>query len=326
MTAPVYAAPANAPVEPATKQGRFLLEREGVLGPLLLLPAVVYILALVGFPLILAVLYAFSDVTVGSPHITSTKDFVGLANFRVILNDPVFREALRNTIVFSVVSQVIVVVLATILGLVLAEDFKGKRLVRFLILLPWTTPIALSVLGWFWMLDSVYSPIDYVMREVGLLGPHTPFGPARNMYWLGKTNLAQASVIAVHVWRTLPLATVILLAGLSSIPKDIVEAANMDGASYWRTLFKVKLPLLTPIMSVAILFSIIFTFTDLSVSLVLTRGGPVNDTQVIATWAYFKGIQGGNLAQGAAIALFMVPVLVVIAVLMLRLARRTETT
>lgn len=325
MTAPVYAAPAS-PVDPAAKQERFLLEREGVLGWLLLLPAVVYIVALVGFPLILAVLYAFSDVTVGSPHITSTKDFVGFANFRDVWHDPVFREALRNTIVFTVVSQVAVVILATILGLVLEADFKGKRLVRFLILLPWTTPIALSVLGWFWMLDSVYSPIDYVLRQVGLLGPHTIWGPARNMYWLGKTDLARASVIAVHIWRTLPLATVILLAGLASIPKDIVDAANVDGASYWRTLFKVKLPLLTPIMAVAILFSIIFTFTDLSVSLVLTRGGPVNDTQVIATWAYFKGIQGGNLAQGAAIALFMVPVLIVIAVLMLRLARRTETT
>jgi multiple sugar transport system permease protein len=195
-------------------------------------------------------------------------------------------------------------------------------LVRFLIMLPWTTPIALSVLGWFWLFDSVYSPIDWVMREMGLLGPGTTFGPARNMYWLGQTALAQGAVLLIHVWRTLPLATVILLAGLTAIPKDISDAADIDGAGFWRQLFYIRLPLLLPILAIAMLFSMVFTFTDLTVSLVLTRGGPVNDTQVLSSWAYFKGIQGGNLAQGAAIALFMLPVLIAIAIGMLRLARR----
>jgi multiple sugar transport system permease protein len=142
------------------------------------------------------------------------------------------------------------------------------------------------------------------------------------MYWLGETDLARGAVLWVHVWRTLPLATVILLAGLTAIPKDINDAADIDGAGFWRKLFYVRLPLLLPIMAVAILFSMVFTFTDLTVSLVLTRGGPVNDTQVLSSWAYFKGIQGGNLAQGAAVALFMLPVLVAIAIAMLRLARR----
>jgi multiple sugar transport system permease protein len=305
---------------------RFVLEREKVLGPLMLLPAVIYILALVGIPLVLAVLYAFTNVTVGDPRIDGAGDFVGLDNFRAVLNDSVFRKALRNTIAFTLISQVIVILLANILALVLSEDFRGKRLVRFLVLLPWTTPIALGVLGWFWLLDSVYSPIDYLLRQLDLLGPKTPFGPARNMYWLGKTELARFAVLLVHVWRTLPLATVILLAGLTSIPTDIKDAANVDGAGFWRQLFYIRLPLLLPIMAVASLFSIVFTFTDLTVSLVLTRGGPVNDTQVLATWAYFKGIQGGSLAQGAAIALFLLPVLVAIAIAMLRLARRTETT
>lgn len=308
----------------ARSDRRYWLDSERVLGPLMLMPAVVYILALVGLPLVLAVLYAFSDVTVGSPHITSRDDFVGLDNFRAVLNDDVFRKALRNTIVFTLISQVIVIIFANILALVLSVDFHGKRLVRFLVLLPWTTPIALGVLGWFWMLDSVYSPIDFVLREMGLLGPGSQFGPGRNMYWLGKTDLAQFAVIVVHVWRILPLATVILLAGLTSIPQDVKDAANVDGAGFFRQLFYIRLPLLLPIMAVATLFSLVFTFTDLTVSLVLTRGGPVNDTQVISTWAYFKGIQGGNLAQGAAIALFMLPVLVAIAIGMLRLARRTE--
>jgi len=306
------------------RRQRYFFDNERVLGPLLLFPAVVYIIALVGFPLILAVLYAFSDVTVGDPRIRGTENFVGFENFRDVFNDGVFRKALRNTIVFTLVSQVFVIVFANVLALVLSADFHGKRLVRFLVLLPWTTPIALGVLGWFWMLDSVYSPIDYIMRRMGLLGPDSMFGPGRNMYWLGKSDLAQAAVVVVHIWRTLPLATVILLAGLSSIPQDVKDAANVDGAGFWRQLFYIRLPLLMPIMAVATLFSLVFTFTDLTVSLVLTRGGPVNDTQVLSTWAYFKGIQGGNLAQGAAIALFLLPVLIAIAIGMLRLARRSE--
>lgn len=301
---------------------RYTLERDGVLGPLFLMPAVIYIVALVGLPLVLAVLYAFSDVTVASPHLTGRDDFVGLDNFRAILGDNTFRKALRNTVVFTLISQVIVLVMANLLAIVLTADFKGKRLVRFLVLLPWTTPVALGVLGWFWMLDSVYSPIDWLLREVGLLGPDTPFGPARNMYWLGTTHLAQGAVILVHIWRTLPLATVILLAGLTAIPQDIRDAADIDGAGFFRQLIYIRLPLLLPIMAVALLFAIVFAFTDLTIALVLTRGGPVNDTQVLASWAYFKGIQGGDLAQGAAIALFLLPVLVAIAIAMLRLARR----
>jgi len=305
---------------PPVTEGRYMLDRERVLGPLFLLPAVVYILALVGFPLVLAVMYSFSNVTVGDPRID---EFVGLDNFRAIWDDRVFRGALRNTIVFTLISQVAVLILANLLALVLSADFHGKRLVRFLVLLPWTTPVALGVLGWFWMLDSVYSPIDWLLREAGLLGPDTPLGPARNMYWLAKTTLAQSAVIIVHIWRTLPLATVILLAGLTAIPQDIRDAADIDGAGFWRQLIYIRLPLLIPIMAVAMLFSIVFTFTDLTISLVLTRGGPVNDTQVLASWAYFKGIQGGDLAQGAAIALFLLPVMIAIAIAMLRLARRS---
>lgn len=304
------------------QEPRYTMENERVLGPLMLAPAVLYIVLLVGLPLVLAVLYAFSNVTAGDPRIDSWSDFVGFDNFRSVWNDGVFTKSLRNTIYFTVVSQLIVLVLSNILAQVLVTDFPGKRIFRFLVMLPWTTPIALSVLGWYWIFDSVYSPIDYVFRQVGLLGPDSVWGPQRNMYWLGETVLAQGSVLMIHVWRTLPLATVILLGGLTSIPDDINEAADIDGAGFFRKLFFIRLPLLLPIMAVAMLFSMIFTFTDLTVSLVLTRGGPVNDTQMISSWAYFKGIQGGNLAQGAAIALFMMPVLIAFAIAMMRLAGR----
>ena len=303
---------------------RYWLDREGVLAPLLLLPAVIYILALVAVPLVLALLYSLSDVTVGDQSL----DFVGLRNFQDALANATFRVALQNTVVFTVVSQIVVIVLANILAIVLSADIKGKRLVRFLVLLPWTTPIALGVLGWLWTLDSVYSPIDYVLRQVGLLGVGSPLGPdwyGSNALWLAYPDRARFSVVLVQIWRTLPLATVILLAGLTAIPQDINDAANVDGAGFFRQLFFIRLPLLLPIMAVAVLYGIVFTFTDMTVVYILTRGGPTDATQVLASWAYWKGIDGGNLAQGAAIALFLFPVLVGVAALMLRLARRTET-
>lgn len=318
MTAPA----ASQAVTPAQPQ-RYWMDRESFLGPIMLLPAVVYIVALVGFPLVLAILYSFSSVTVGNQAL----DFVGWKNFVEAWRTPTFRLALVNTLVFTVVSQIIVIVLANILALVLSTDFPGRRLVRFLILLPWTTPIALGVIGWLWLLDGLYSPIDAVLRMAGLLGPDTMFGPGRNMLWLAQPDTARLSVVLVHVWRTLPLATVILLAGLTAIPQDIRDAANVDGASYLRQLFYIRLPLLLPIMVVAVLYGIVFTFSDMTVVYLLTRGGPpVDSTQVLASWAYFKGIEGGNLAQGAATAVFLFPALVGIAALMLRFARRTETT
>lgn len=303
-------------------QFRYLLDREALLGPLLLLPAVVYIVALAGFPFVLALAYSLSDVTAGDQSL----DFVGFRNFTDIVQDPIFRRALRNTFVFAFASQALVLVLANVLALALMAEFRGKWLVRLLVLLPWATPAALSTIAWLWLLDSAFSPIDWLFRQAHLLGPGTPLGPNNNMYWLGRPELAMLSVIVVHAWRILPLATVIVLAGLTSIPQDIKDAAAVDGAGFWRLFLQIITPLMFPVVAVAVLFGFIFTFTDLAVVYVLTRGGPINSTQVLGSWAFIKGIQGGDLAQGAAVALFLFPVLLGVAVLMLRLARRAEVT
>jgi multiple sugar transport system permease protein len=309
----------TAPSEAPRRRG-YWADREGFLGPLMLAPAVLYILLLVGVPFVIAILYSLSDVTVGDQSI----DWAGAENFRAVWKQKAFQTALRNTFYFTIASQIVVLFLANILATILSADFHGKRLVRFLILLPWTTPIALSAIAWLWMFDSLYSPIDAVLRDLGLLGPGTIWGPNRNMLWLSKTTLAQLSVLTVHVWRTLPLATVILLAGLTSIPQDIKDAAEVDGASYFRQLFYIRIPLLLPIIAVAFLYGVVFTFTDMTVVYILTRGGPVDTTQVLASWAFYKGVGGSDLAQGAAIALFLFPVLLVVAFFILRLARRTE--
>jgi multiple sugar transport system permease protein len=228
--------------------------------------------------------------------------------------------ALRNALVFTLVSQALVVVLAKILALALAHDFRGKWLVRLLILLPWVAPISLGSIGWLWIFDPIYSVINWTLRALGV------FGPGVWPVWLGQPALAMASVIVVDVWRLLPLATVIILAGMQGIPQDLHDAAAMDGAGFWRRLFRIDLPLLMPVMVVALLFGIVFTLTDMIIIYVLTRGGPYDTTQVLASLAFFTGIQGGDLAGGAAISLFLFPLLVAVVVLLLTVAHRAEVT
>ena len=286
------------------------------LGVSMLAPSILYIIALVGIPFFLAIFYSVSDVTVGSTGIK----FVGLENFKNIIHDPTFLRSLKNTFIFTILSQIIVLVLAKILALALYKDFRGKWIVRLLILLPWVAPISLGCIGWLWMFDSIYSVINWSLQALHIIGPQT------RIIWLGQPVFAMASVITIHVWRLLPLATVIILAGLSAIPQDIHEAAMVDGTGFWRHLFQITIPLVLPIMVVAVLFGVFFTFSDMIVIYVLTRGGPYDMTQVLASLSFFTGIDGGDLAEGSAIALFLFPVLAATAVMILRFARRSEVT
>ncbi|RME84312.1 MAG: sugar ABC transporter permease [Caldilineae bacterium] len=299
---------------------RFAFDSERFLSTVFLLPAVVYIVLLVGIPFFLAIAFSFTNATVGD----TTLHFIGIENFVRIFRTPQFRRALFNSFFFTITAQIVIIILANILAVILETDFRGKWLARFLIILPWATPISLGTIGWLWIFDSKFSPIDWVLVRFGLLGPGTILGPSKHLTFLGKEGLAMAAVIVVQIWRTLPLATVILLAGLSSIPQDLLDQAEVDGAGFLRTHFQVRIPLIMPIMSVALLFGVIFTFTDMVVPFVLTRGGPVYYTQVLPLWAWFKGIEGGSLGEGAAIALFLFPVLLAAAIFILRSARRAE--
>jgi len=277
-------------------------------------PAVLYIVLLIGAPFALAIFYAFSDARIGS----TTLHFVGLENFRSILQSPSFRKALQNSIVFTICAQAIVVVCSTMLSIALEKKFRGRGLLRLLILLPWVAPVSLGSIGWKWILDSIYSVITWVLVWLHFFKPYSA------PMWLGEPHLAMASVILVHCWRLIPFSTVVMLAGSSAIPKEIPEAAAIDGAGFWRTLFRIRIPMMLPIINVAVLFGTIFTFTDMTVVYILTAGGPFDSTQTLPSLAFATGIQGSDLAAGAAISLFLVPVLVVIAYLMLRMAHRAE--
>lgn len=288
---------------------------ENMLGPIMLAPAILYIALLVGGPLLFAMYLSLSSATTGS----QTLNYVGLANFLRAVQSPIFRSALTNTFIFTIISQVLVIIFGNILALALQQTFRGRSVVRFLILLPWATPIALGAIGWKWMFDSLYSVVNWMLRAVHILGP-TEFPQ-----WLGVPSLAMASIIIVHVWRTFPFSAVVILAGLTSIPQEVLDAAAVDGASYFQRLFRILLPMLLPILTVALLFGTVFTFTDMGVVYILTSGGPFNSTHVLSSWAFQVGIIAGDLAQGAAVALFLLPVLLVGAIMMLRIASRAES-
>jgi multiple sugar transport system permease protein len=292
----------------------------------LISPAVLYIALLVGAPLGLAIYLSFTDATAGS----LTGDFVGLRNYTEEWGSENFRRALRNTILFTLVSQAIVLVGAAILAHFLVRDFRGKWFLRFLVILPWAAPVSLGTIGWLWIFESTLSVVNWTAVRLQT-GPLDALGidlidPLDPPQWLGRPNLAMASVIAVHAWRILPFATIIFIAGLASIPAEVDDAAKVDGATGLKKLFYVTLPLQLPIALVALLFGIVFTATDITVVYILTNGGPFNQTQMLTMWAFQTGIRGSSLGAGAAISLYLLPILVLVSVAMLFFARRAEVT
>jgi multiple sugar transport system permease protein len=295
---------------------RYVAERRGFLATLLISPAVLVIGALVGVPLVLAAYLSFTDAQAGS----LTGRWVGLENFRRALHDPIFRGALWHTFLFTVLSQIVVIICAGLIAHALIKSFRGRWLIRFFILLPWAAPIALTAIGFLWFYDPQASIFNWFLIKLHLVDPaHLP-------NWLGTPKAAMSSIITVQAWRTIPFAVVIFLAGISSIPEEVDDAAAMDGATGLRKFWYVSLPLQLPIAMVAILFGIIFTATDMIVPFILTNGGPFNSTQVLTTYAFQTGINAGNIGEGAAIALFLLPVLAFVAVGMLVFARRAEVT
>jgi multiple sugar transport system permease protein len=265
---------------------------------------------------LLAIYFSLTDITINNIQVGFS--FVGLENFMGLFRDRIFRQALRNTLIFAIASQLLAMILGQVTALILMQDFRGKTIVRVAVLLPWAVPIALGVLGWKWMFDSLYSIINWTLRAFHILGPD------QWPQWLGIPNLAMISVIIVHAWKAFPFVAVIFLGAMTAIPQDIIDAARVDGAGFWRRTFQVNLPIIAPIVSVGVIFGTVFAFTDMSVVWLLTKGGPVNSTQVLGSYAFQVGIVSGDIGQGAATSLFLVPILMVAMVLTLRAMRRRE--
>ena len=293
---------------------RYLFDRSELLGPLFIAPAILYVVVLVGLPFLLAVYYSISAFTI----FDTSYRFVGAKNFFDILQSEVFRRTLANTFIFTIGAQVIGLLLGKFAAMLLMREFPGRGLARALVVLPWAVPVSLATLAWLWMFDSLYSVINWTLALFGLIDP------MNRPQWLGQEDLAMIAVTVVHAWRLFPFGVVIFIAGFTSVPKDVLDAATVDGAGFWRRNYQIILPMILPIVVIALIFGTVFTFTDLSVVYLLTKGGPINSTQVLGSLAFQVGILSGDVAHGAAICLFLFPFLLLGVIFMLRALRRRE--
>lgn len=289
---------------------REALDRERLLGPLFVTPAVVLLLLLVAYPFCMALYFAVSNAFIGRPS-----EFVGLRNFVNLWQSDAFRQTFQNAFVFTGSAVAFKLVLGTTLALLLNETLWFKRTIRGVVLLPWVIPTALSTLGWWWMFSSLYGVVNWTGIALGLMD-----APGPN--WLGQKYYAMAAVVAVNVWRGLPFFAITILAGLVSIPRELYEAAETDGAGPLARFWYVTLPLLKPVMAIVVLFSTIFTFSDFNIVYVLTHGGPINSTHLFATLSRQIGLESGRIGEGAAISLYLFPVLAMVVYVQLRFVRK----
>jgi multiple sugar transport system permease protein len=272
------------------------LDNRHLLGALFMVPAAVLLLLFLTYPLGLGTWLGFTDAKIGRPG-----EWVGLENFVFLWGDDVTRLALFNTLFYTTVASVIKFALGLWLALLLNKHLPIKAFFRAIVLLPFIIPTALSAIAFWWIYDAQFSIVSWTLVKFGIIDQYINF--------LGDPWLARFSTIAANIWRGVPFVAICLLAGLQTISPSYYEAASLDGASDWQQFRYVTLPLLTPIIAVVMTFSVLFTFTDFQLIYVLTRGGPLNATHLMATLSFQRAIPGGSLGEGAAIATAMVPFL-----------------
>ena len=273
-------------------------------------PAFFLLLFLVAYPFVLSLWFSLSDARVGE-----TGSFIGLDNFVRLLHSGIFLQTLQNSIIFTAAALTLKTVFGMVLALLLFRLVRFRRLIRGAVLLPFIVPTALSTLVWWWMFEPLYSVVNWTLKSVHLV--------SRDIPWLPDPYLAMFTVVLVNTWRGLPFFAITLLAGLVAIPRELYEAAESDGAGPVGRFWYVTVPLLTPVLAVVILFSAIFTLADFNIVYVLTKGGPMNMTHLFATYSFALGLQSGQIGQGAAVSLFLFPILLAVVFVQLRLVRRS---
>lgn len=273
-----------------------LLNSRQFLGFVFMLPLAALLLIFLTYPLGLGAWLGLTNQTIGRAG-----KFIGLLNYEMLGDDSVFWLSVFNTVLYTTVASVFKFGLGLWLALILNQRVPFQAIIRAIILLPWIVPTVLSAIAFWWLYDSQFSIISWSLVKLGLIDTYIDF--------LGEPNLARASVIVANIWRGIPFVAISLLAGLQTISPSLYEAAVLDGASPWQQFRYVTMPQLTPIIAVVMTFSVIFTFTDFQLIYVLTRGGPLNSTHLMATLAFQRAIPGGNLGEGAAIASAMIPIL-----------------
>ena len=273
-----------------------LFESRHFLGLLFMLPAGVLLLLFLTYPLGLGVFLGFTDAKVGRPG-----EWIGTENYEFLVTDSVFRLSVWNTFLYTGIASVAKFGLGLWLALLLNEHIPFKAYIRAIVLLPFIVPTVLSAIAFWWIYDAQFGIVSWMFQRLGLIHNYIDF--------LGQPNLARMSVIIANVWRGVPFIAISLLAGLQTISPSLYEAAAIDGATSFQKFWNVTLPMLSPIIAVVMTFSVLFTFTDFQLIWVLTRGGPINATHLMATLSFQRAIPGGALGEGAAIATAMIPFL-----------------
>jgi multiple sugar transport system permease protein len=287
------------------------LESERLLATVLLAPAVILLGVFIAYPFVVGVWLSLSDTSVGNPG-----HFVGLANFAKAWQDSIFRTAFANTVFYTFWATLFKLTLGMWLAILLNRHFRGNRVVRAAMLLPFIVPTVLSTFAWRWMFDPTFSVLNWLLYHLDIIETRLPF--------LSEGTWAMWCAIVVNTWRGMPFFAITLLAGLQTINPDLHEAASLDGANGWQRFRYLSWPLLKPVTVVVVVFSVIQTFSDFQLIYVLTGGGPANSTHLLATYAYQVGVATGLLGEGAAISLFMLPVLFIVVWLQLRYLHRLE--
>ncbi|MGF1650914.1 MAG: carbohydrate ABC transporter permease [Hyphomicrobiaceae bacterium] len=266
------------------------------LGFWFMLPAMAFLLLFLAYPLVLGIWLSFTDTRIGRPG-----QFVGLENYEWMFEDRVFWGSVFFTIFYTLIASIAKFVIGLYLALLLNQHMPFKAIIRAVILIPFIVPTVLSAIAFWWIYDPQFSIVSWSLRQMGLI--------QTNIDFLGDPWNARWAVIFANVWRGIPFIAITLLAGLQTVPPSLYEAATLDGATRWQMFRYITYPLLTPIIAVVMTFSVLFTFTDFQLIWVLTRGGPVNATHLMATLSYQWGILGGKLGEGAAVAVAMIPFL-----------------
>ena len=280
---------------------RSFMRRRSTIAFLMALPLILVITLLVLYPAV----YSLHLATLNK----SMERFVGLGNFEFLFKRETFWMVVRQSVVFAVSA----VVFKALIGFCVAHfvhnvPVKGQRKWRGMLLVPWVIPPAMSTLAWLWLFDPSYSAFNWLLEQVGIPGVN----------WLGDPNWARFAVILVNVWFGAPFFMIMYLAALKSVPEQLYEAASIDGANWWQKMWYITLPMMRNIIAITVLFSLIVTFANFDIVRVLTAGGPVDQTHVFATWAFKLGIESGDLPLGAAVSLFMFPILAFAAIFILR--------
>jgi multiple sugar transport system permease protein len=265
---------------------------------LCLLPAIGLLLVFLTYPLGLGIWLAFTDAQIGTAG-----QWIGLENFSDIVDDPVFINTVWNTIFYTTFATIVKFALGLWLALLLNHHIPFKTFIRAIILLPYIVPTVLSAIAFWWIYNPQFSIISYILVDVLHWRSHY-------IDFLGTPWNARFSLIAANIWRGIPFVAITLLAGLQTISPSLYEAALLDGATPWQRFRFITKPLLMPILSIVMTFSVLFTFTDFQLVYAITRGGPFNSTHLMATLAFQRAIPGANLGEGAAIAVAMIPFLV----------------